>query len=390
MDVGREQEIVYESIPEPAPSQQRLGATIKGPGAEPTRNIASADNESIDMSTINMQGALGFFLTREAEVARSDVGQLDTSGTRRGLQFDLGSSRGSLEQLGQRCTRVHVELTELLCVVDDAADMCSGGNEPALCSRIAEELRGLRQQLRAMTRGRCGNGPKSSRASAVPTASALLERLASGPDSEKPLRIIPDYKGVTWDISYMPSISGIAQTSQIAALTGRLAEIEKELGTCDPAAQIGGMQSAMTVLYRRLSLLDVQRLEAVRRGMSKAARALDAALSIQEGSRGVAEPEVVKRVADAYECCHRWAPIAATLPVLVSRLQSLQALHEQGVEFRARLSALEHQQSEVAKLLEVTSNAVHDLGQGMQENMLIVQANMQNLEHKLLYRVRPR
>merc|ERR1712241_1071706 len=82
-----------------------------------------------------------------------------------------------------------------------------------------------------------------------------------------------------------------------------------------------------------------------------------------------ADPELDRKVSELYEFCHRWSATAASLPTLVSRLQSLQALHQQSATFAARLTALEEQQVELVKLLETTNRAVQELGVGLKENM---------------------
>merc|ERR1712099_229321 len=78
------------------------------------------------------------------------------------------------------------------------------------------------------------------------------------------------------------------------------------------------------------------------------------------------------KVGELYEFCHRWSLAASSLPQIVTRLRSLQALHQQSSSFTARLRALEQQQEELLKLLEKTNTAVKDLGGGLQENMTMV------------------
>merc|ERR1712110_540470 len=78
------------------------------------------------------------------------------------------------------------------------------------------------------------------------------------------------------------------------------------------------------------------------------------------------------KVAELYEFCHRWSIASNSLPQIVTRLRSLQSLHQQSASFTSRLQALEQQQEELLKLLETTNTAVKDLGDGLQENMTIV------------------
>eukprot|EP00415_Alexandrium_ostenfeldii_P001363 UN1363 len=139
-----------------------------------------------------------------------------------------------------------------------------------------------------------------------------------------------------------------------------------------------------------MSLLDPQRLESIRASVHKVMGDLDQALAKKADLMGAnADPELDRKVGELYDFCHRWSATAASLPSIVSRLQSLQALHQQSATFASRLTALEQQQDDLVKLLEATNKAVQDLGVGLKENMTIVKDNMRSLEEKMQKVIRP-
>mmetsp|Transcript_56755 Transcript_56755/g.111751 ORF Transcript_56755/g.111751 Transcript_56755/m.111751 type:complete len:141 (-) Transcript_56755:111-533(-) len=133
----------------------------------------------------------------------------------------------------------------------------------------------------------------------------------------------------------------------------------------------------------RLALLDSQKLEALRAGAEKANFGLEACLTRKEELRRSHDPKSNGEVADLYDHCHRFTSAAAALPSIVLRMQSLQSMHQLNASFVARLSALEVQQEELTKILEVTNTAVKEMQIGMRENMAIMQANFVVLEAKL-------
>merc|ERR1711862_823673 len=89
-----------------------------------------------------------------------------------------------------------------------------------------------------------------------------------------------------------------------------------------------------------------------------------------------------RKVDELYEFCHRWSATTASPPMIITRLQTLQALHQQSTSFAPRLAAVELQQDELAKLLETTNTAVQDVGRALQENMTTMKDRMRSLEEK--------
>merc|ERR1712032_78164 len=74
---------------------------------------------------------------------------------------------------------------------------------------------------------------------------------------------------VTYELSYAPSTTAIADSSKIAALESSIADIEKQLGVLDPSCPFTDLQSAVSLLQKRISLLDDKKLESIRNGVDK-------------------------------------------------------------------------------------------------------------------------
>merc|ERR1712032_678640 len=132
------------------------------------------------------------------------------------------------------------------------------------------------------------------------------------------------------------------------------------------------LQTAVHQLQKRLSLLDQQKLDALRTGVQKVIQEMEQVFAKKaelEGLGTTRDRDLDRKVSELYELCHRWTATSAALPLVVARLQSLQALHQESASFTARLAALEEQQDELARLLTVTSSAVQELGRGLQDNM---------------------
>eukprot|EP00438_Fugacium_kawagutii_P013572 Skav234776 [mRNA] locus=scaffold2396:399034:399549:- [translate_table: standard] len=161
-----------------------------------------------------------------------------------------------------------------------------------------------------------------------------------------------------------------------------IAEIEKQLGVLQSSNPFPDLQTAITQLHKRISLLDATKLETIQKSLDKVLGEVQQVLNKKSELEGT-DKDLDQKVSQLYDFCHRWSATAASLPLIVQRLQSLQALHLQSASFASRLNALEKRQEELARLLETTSEAVQDLHTGLRENMSIVKENMKSLEDKI-------
>merc|ERR1711976_351916 len=120
--------------------------------------------------------------------------------------------------------------------------------------------------------------------------------------------------------------------------------------------------------------LDAAKMDSVRQSVQKVMQDVEQLLSKKaeldkKTMGGAVDHDHDKKINELYELCHKWSSTSASLPAVVARLQSLQALSLESESFASRLGALEHQQKELAKLLDSTNTSVSDLGKALKENM---------------------
>jgi len=399
-------EVVYEFTPEPSPVPFGV-RDGNSSSASKASHAASpgASGDGLDTSSAPVKDAFGTFAKREA-------GPSASSSSRPRSEYEaLGSTPGlrGFEPPEQRLARLQAEVADLLRLAESPVMHSGGaaaqeasellGGEPA---SVAAELRVLEQRLGSLAR----DGPPAWRgvqpdgsgggaeASAGPMPQALkarIERLAAGSGGGA----LPAAAGaapssgsdgrLTYEISYSPSPATLADSSRIATLENSIAEIERRLGVLDPASPIADLQTAVSQMQKRLSLLDTNKIDAISRRVHVVMSEVDNMLLKKGdlGEGGGADHNLDQKVRELYEFCHRWSSTAASLPAIVARLQSLQALHHQSASFVSRLTSLEQQQDELARLLETTNSAVVELGKSLQENMSTVMDNMKTLEAKI-------
>jgi len=213
-----------------------------------------------------------------------------------------------------------------------------------------------------------------------------LERLASGGGSSVPAAMEQSGDGrVTYELKYAPSAGVLMDSSKIAALESSIADIEKRLGALDPSCAFSNLQSFVVNLQKRLSLLDTAKIDSISRRVHVVMGDIETMLAKKAELEGAVttDQDLDQKVSELYEFCHKWSATASSLPVVVSRLHSMQALHQQSASFASRLVALEQQQDQLAKLLETTNLAVMELKTGLKENMTVVSDSFRTLDEKI-------
>lgn len=399
MERGKEHEVVFEYTPEPLTNQRTPVVGVKG-GTTASRvavssAVPSVENENIDSSALNARNAMNMFFKKEAYAAafEKEAAKTEAQRQRQAAQEAVvlpPSLTEKAETRDQRCARLQVECLELLrcCESSSMGDLAARtelmGSDP---KEIADELRALEKLLRVWRKGATASSTTAVYGSGVGGPGAMsdslaiqLDRLATAPGGDLAAKGSGEEGMVTWEVNFAPSTIPIIQSSQIAALESSLAEMEKKIGVTGAKDQ--DIYHTMTTLHRRMGLLDPQKLESIRTSAGKAKSGFEIAMSSKHLIRG-RDGKVDQKVKELYDSCHRWTPVAANLPAVVTRMQSLEALHQMSASFTSRLSALEHEQEELVKILEVTNMAVQEMSKGMQDNMGILTQNMDALEQKI-------
>lgn len=289
----------------------------------------------------------------------------------------------------QRLLRLQVEVADFLKVLHSQATAAkSGSADDCLLENhevITSELHLLEQKLESLANDDSTRqlmtskelsavshaGQRSVLQSLVGQLERMSEHLKDGMDVDDK---------VTYQLHYTPDMKPLVDASKISAVEAKVAEIEKRLGIPGVVCPFADVQSGILHLQQRLALLDGTKIEAINRRVHAVMGDLDAVL---QRKAEFINQDADKKASELFEMCHRWNAAASALPAVVMRLQSLKGLHQHSGSFASRLTVLEQQQEELAKLLSTTNAAVHNLQKSMQENMLIMKDNLLQLEQRM-------
>mmetsp|Transcript_39529 Transcript_39529/g.113770 ORF Transcript_39529/g.113770 Transcript_39529/m.113770 type:complete len:409 (-) Transcript_39529:84-1310(-) len=403
MERGQQGEAVFEYTPELSTSQRPAIGGVKSSVALSSRGAAGAvsilrENETIDTSAVNVAKARDIFSAKEADA--EDIAMAEqhrrarpmgaTAATRVAAALEAQEAKASgvgapTETPDQRCSRLHVELASVARTAEASSPEVATellGADPKV---VLAELRVMEQKLRAWRKvvGNSHVDQATGIGAMRATVGDVLDRLTTGGRDVAEGKVALTGNEMTWELNYVPSVEVAANGSRLAALESSLAEMTKKIGSFEASSHFADLQSAMAHVHSRLALLDSQKLEAIRNGAEKAKLGLDTCLANKQEKTKSLDIVTNEEVCSLHDHCHRFFSTAGSLPAIVSRLQSLQSLHQMEASFVSRLAALESQQDEMTKLLEVTNSAVRDMQVGMKENMATMQANIKTLEARL-------
>jgi septation ring formation regulator EzrA len=89
------------------------------------------------------------------------------------------------------------------------------------------------------------------------------------------------------------------------------------------------------------------------------------------------------KIDQLFDSLTKWDKTGDQLPAVIARLQSLKDLHEQTALAVTRLHAVHELQSSVDVVLKEDQKAIKKLGESMQENANMIQANVATLESRM-------
>ncbi|PFH38281.1 hypothetical protein BESB_006220 [Besnoitia besnoiti] len=219
-----------------------------------------------------------------------------------------------------------------------------------------------------------------------------------------------------YDIYCVPSLRPLLESSRVATLERRLAQVEGRIGMSSISLlPFADLQQAVTAISQKISLLDQAKIEQLhkrtqsllhelhalqhrrremdshvapqldRHGDSEG-RNSDGGRDAKGGSRAGAGDD--QRVEDMFDLCERWKSAAAALPSVVERLRALKTLHQEAGGISVRLGVIEEQQGELQSMLTSAEENVERLQQTVMETVAwarntveALQWRLQRLEH---------
>jgi dynactin-2 len=138
--------------------------------------------------------------------------------------------------------------------------------------------------------------------------------------------------------------------------------------------------AAISVLNSRLGLLEPGHLDHVEGRLAALLQKLN---TISEKKSAIEDTEKANKIAELYEMVSANQGMATALPEVVDRLDSLQALHEQALQFSKTLTQLDSVQQKLELNLSGNKKILDDTKSKFSENLETIQKNFDSLDQRL-------
>mmetsp|Transcript_71097 Transcript_71097/g.167580 ORF Transcript_71097/g.167580 Transcript_71097/m.167580 type:complete len:374 (+) Transcript_71097:3-1124(+) len=346
-------------------SQQDVFET-PDPVGEPTNTEhfpPEKDNEDIDRAGFEPSESAKVFRQRQT----APNGDFSDSVAKRpqwmlAREFSISATRErEFETPLERFRRLRAEVEGFATQLDEL----EGASVPTsvIPAGLTDEVRGLRDQLVGLSGKAVGNRGDKAVTTEIESHKARLE------------------KGV--EESGEPEST--SARGSLVTLERQVAVLEKRLGNGDLAGLYPNLCHAVDDLTTRLSLVQPGRLERVKTQLLKYDQDASALRkrrddAKRDGADTQMEEPQLERVLAAAEKCNE---MAGQLPVVISRLRSLRALHETAASAQTHISRMATEQETMTKTMATQAQVVEEVKASLLENMATVGSNVAALEARI-------
>jgi len=196
-----------------------------------------------------------------------------------------------------------------------------------------------------------------------------------------------DDNQVMYELMMKPDTSKMEERQKLALFESRLEGLEKVLGPSQQKLSVLSVETntknvtaAISVLNSRLALLEPSHLEHVEGRLAALLQKLN---SISEKKVALEDSEKNNKVAELYDMVTANQAVASALPDVVDRLDSLQALHDQALQFSKTLVQLDSLQQKLESNLSTNQKTLEETKTKFSENLGTIQKNFDSIDQRL-------
>lgn len=195
--------------------------------------------------------------------------------------------------------------------------------------------------------------------------------------------------GIIYELHYKPEQEKLGTLSKMADLEQRIKKLESVLGTDSSKLRPSLLTSstsdksvlaAIDTLSSKLSLVDPSTLEQIE---ARIASLLQHLQQIGDKKSKVEELDKQNKVSELYELVKKTEVMGASLPLVVERLEGLQELHEQALQFSKTLTQLDNVQQQIVDSLKSGGTQLKEIQDTFVKNTEMIKKNVSNLEERI-------
>ncbi|XP_076049147.1 dynactin subunit 2 [Oratosquilla oratoria] len=311
---------------------------------------------------------------------------------------------GEKETVVQKYQRLQCEVTQLQEELQNVKGTLSSGNEKISAVHLASQADTLHQTLVNLhleeTLG------SDTIASISQPQAALLKKLVNLLESFKKTGLVNEKGeklkgsgqapvgtssdsngGITYELYYAPEHAKLNELAQAADMEKRIDRLESLLGnnpdklsSLSAATNHKSIVGAIGVLSGRMSLLDPAHLDHVEGRLHAVHTRMN---QISEKKTAIEEADKQSKINELYDLVKNSEALCCALPEVLDRLVSIEALHDQAMQFSKSLKQLDVAQTQLTSSLQTNSDLLNAVQEKFTQNLNIIQNNMANLDTRI-------
>ena len=192
---------------------------------------------------------------------------------------------------------------------------------------------------------------------------------------------------VMYELLMKPNVANFEDHVQIAEIEKRLESLEKviavspeKLSTLSIETNQKNVFGAVDVLNTKLSLLNPSNLDHIEGRLAALLQKMNSAAEQKDVKEDV---EKQGKIEELYDLCVKGEANSVVLSDVVDRLDALQSLHENALQFTKAISQLDTVQQKLEMNLSGNGTMLKETQTKFQENILNIQNNFDNLEKRV-------
>jgi len=391
----------YAALPGIAVDQPDVFETCELPEADQHHDFdIEESSDAVETLHISANEAFGKFKGKNLDTANVDFSDKIRKSKQKGYiawtgDFEL-AGKDETETPEQKYQRLNCEVRQLLDDLDQLKE--SGAEKVGNQSLIglAKQTASLQDQLAGLKLEEyLGSEPvKDLQDPSGTTKIKLLTQIeqlkasrAAGSADNKTANVNSDDNQVMYELMMKPDTSKMEERKKMALFECRLESLEKVLGPSQQKLSVLSVETntknvtaAISVLNSRLGLLEPSHLEHVEGRLAALLQKLN---SISEKKAALEDSEKNNKVAELYDMVTANQAVATALPDVVDRLDSLQALHEQALQFSKTLVQLDSLQQKLESNLSTNQKTLEETKTKFSENLGTIQKNFDTIDQRL-------
>ncbi|KRZ80810.1 Dynactin subunit 2 [Trichinella papuae] len=191
---------------------------------------------------------------------------------------------------------------------------------------------------------------------------------------------------ITFDFYPNKEQQAFNDQARISQLESRIAQFEALLGVDKKNMQailseLNGksFKDALDELKLQVEMLDTNHLDTIEARLS----AISSKISVIKEKKPSLDSEQEKKIEELYDMMKKWDSTCDSLPLIVDRLQSLQVLHEQAVQFSQYLTYLDGVQQDISKSVGNCSTLLTEVQTVFGKNMEVIKENFEAIKRRI-------